>query len=148
MRGILAAAATAVSLVLSVAPLSAQSPTTPNQPPDATLLTQHSWSQIVPNYDYLDGCVTGYRAFVFTPDGYFVFNGNVHGSWRLTPNNLIRLQTRGNGTRPGQILQLRFASSSTLSPIVASNALSTTPPNPANGTFDFRRYDLFQECEQ
>ncbi|HUK57686.1 MAG TPA: hypothetical protein VLV50_00540 [Stellaceae bacterium] len=128
--------------------MSAQAPKKPNETPHESVLTQHKWSQIVPNYAYLDGCVTGYRAFVFTADGYFIFNGNVHGSWRLTNNNLVRLQTRSNGTRPGQILQLRFESDNTLSPIVATNTLSTKPPNPANGTFDFRRYDLFQECQQ
>lgn len=56
--------------------------------------THHNWAQIRPDFGYLNGCATGYRAFSFGKDGYFVFNRNIHGSWRLTPQGNLVLRTR------------------------------------------------------
>jgi hypothetical protein len=147
LRCVIAAAAIVVGLTfVDGSPLAQQSAGQDNTNVDINTFTKYYWSQIVPNYSYLNGCVNGYRAFIFTPDGYFVFDGKVHGSWRLTTNNLLRVQTKASGNRPSQILELQFQSATTFTPIVPSNAVTTTPPNPANGTFDFRRYDLFQQC--
>ena len=56
--------------------------------------TQHNWSQIVPNHDYLEGCVTAYRAFQFNPLGYFIFDRRIHGTWRVDSRGNLVLQTR------------------------------------------------------
>jgi hypothetical protein len=69
-------------------------------------LTQRNWSQIRPNFGYLNGCTTGYRSFYFDQDGYFVFNRNVHGTWRLTPQGSLILRTKS-----GQTLSLELEGS-------------------------------------
>ena len=56
--------------------------------------SQHNWSQIVPNRDYLHGCVTGYRAFQFNQLGYFIFDRTNHGSWRVDSRGNLVLHTR------------------------------------------------------
>jgi len=73
--------------------------------------TQRYWSQISPNRDYLNGCVTGYQAFSFSQTGYFVFNRKVHGSWRVDPFGNLILRAR-DGTR----LKLLFDRQRGLSP--------------------------------
>lgn len=60
--------------------------------------TQHNWTQIRPDFGYLNGCTTGYRAFSFGRDSYFIFNRNIHGSWRITPQGNLILRTK-NGQR-------------------------------------------------
>ncbi len=99
------------------------------------------WSQVRPNYSYLNGCETGYRAFLFTRDGYFVFDRKVHGSWRL--DHLGNLVLR---TKEGRQLKLSHSPSGMLVPIVSTNQLTNRPPNPPSGEFYFRRTDLFQQC--
>jgi hypothetical protein len=99
------------------------------------------WSQIRPNYSYLNGCETGYRAFSFTRDGYFVFDNKVHGSWRV--DRLGNLVLR---TKEGRQLKLSHNQSGLLVPVVSNNQLTKGPPNPASGEFYFRRTDLFQQC--
>ena len=56
--------------------------------------TQHNWSQIVPNHDYLEGCVTAYRAFQFNQLGYFIFDRTIHGTWRVDSRGNLVLKTR------------------------------------------------------
>ena len=99
------------------------------------------WSQIRPNYSYLNGCETGYRAFSFTRDGYFVFDNKVHGSWRV--DRLGNLVLR---TKEGRQLKLSHNQGGMLVPIVSTNQLLNQPPNPPSGEFYFRRTDLFQQC--
>jgi hypothetical protein len=95
--------------------------------------TQHAWAQIRPNYAYLNGCVTGYRAFVFSDDGYFVFNRNIRGWWRITSQGNLILVNRG-----GQHVTLFYDKHVSLTPIVtntgaapgisAGTKAATTPP--------------------
>ena len=99
------------------------------------------WSQIRPNYAYLNGCETGFRSFSFTRDGYFVFDNKVHGSWRV--DRLGNLVLR---TKEGKQLRLAHSQSGLLVPIVSNNQLAAGSPNPASGEFYFRRTDLFQQC--
>lgn len=56
------------------------------------------WSLSYPDHDFEGGCVVGYRAFQFSPTGYFVFNNRVRGSWRLDELGNLKLRTR-DGTR-------------------------------------------------
>jgi hypothetical protein len=39
------------------------------------------WSQIRPNLNFQYGCNTGWHAFRFRSDGYFVYDGKIAGSW-------------------------------------------------------------------
>jgi hypothetical protein len=107
----------------------------------AGVFTKHYWSQIQPNYSYLNGCSTGYRAFLFADTGYFLFDNRIHGSWRV--DRLGNLVLR---TKEGQDLRLYYDRPTTLHPIVPTNQLTNQPPNPPSGTFYFRRTDLFEEC--
>ena len=77
--------------------------------------TQQPWVQSRPDYSYLGGCVTGYRTFVFTDDGYFVFNRNVRGSWRLTGQSNIRLTLK-----TGQRVTLYYDKHLSLSPAITN----------------------------
>jgi len=138
-RGWRFGAALAVALMFSPALARAQ-----GQPYDPSIFTAHAWSQIVPNYGYLNACQTGYRAFVFTDDGYFVFDRRVHGSWRETARGTLLLLTRSGFTR-SQALELLFDGKNTLTPNVPTNT-EAQPVNPPNGIFAFRRYDRFQLC--
>lgn len=52
------------------------------------------WSMIYPDRDFEGGCVVGYRAFSFSPTGYFVFNNRVRGSWRIDELGNLKLRTR------------------------------------------------------
>ena len=110
---------------------------------DPAVFSRHYWSQIRPDYSYLNGCVTGYRAFVFRDDGYFTFNQHIHGSWRIDQqgNLVVRSKT-------GQQLILVFDKSGVLAPVVPTNATSSLPVNSAAGDFNFRRTDLFKECDE
>lgn len=89
--------------------------------------TQRSWSQIRPNRDYLNGCVTGYRAFSFSRTGHFVFNRKVHGSWRVDPFGNLILRARD-----GTPMKLVFDRQRVLSPTQDSALL--------------RRQERYQEC--
>jgi hypothetical protein len=112
---------------------------------DESQFIGENWVQTYPDYSYLDGCHTGYRAFTFTADHYFVFNLKVHGSWRVSSiGNTLDL-TVLSGPTPS-VLQLIYNNGSTLRPNIATNAPTTVQSNPANGTFQFRRSDLFQRC--
>jgi hypothetical protein len=93
-------------------------------------LTQHYWSQIYPNRDYLDGCLTGYRAFVFDRSGYFVFDRKTHGTWRLD-----RLGNLALRTREGDVFRL-FR--------VGENGLR--PPNADFLPSFLARNQVFQRC--
>ena len=123
----------------------AQSQKTPGAPVDETAFTSGNWVQTYPDYSYLDGCTTGERAFTFQSDHYFIFNFKVHGSWRLSSSgNTINLLIR-SGPTPS-VLQLVYDGSSTLRPNLPTNLPTTVQSNPANGTFSFRRSDLFTRC--
>ena len=111
--------------------------------PDPAIFSRHYWSQIRPDYSYLNGCVTGYRAFVFRDDGYFTFNQHVHGSWRIDQQGNLVLHSK-----TGQQLILVFDKFSVLAPVVSTNATSSLPVNSAAGDFNFRRTDLFKECDE
>jgi hypothetical protein len=87
----------AVLLLVSAVPSLAQT-TDGNAGVTADQLTRHNWAQIRPNFGYLHGCATGYSAFSFGEDGYFVFNRNIHGSWRLTPEGNVILRTKNGQT--------------------------------------------------
>lgn len=91
--------------------------------------TQRNWSQIRPNRDYLNGCVTGYRAFTFSQTGHFVFNRKVHGSWRVDPFGNLILRAR-DGTR----IKLVFDRQRGLAPTQDSALL--------------QRQERFQECPE
>jgi hypothetical protein len=93
-------------------------------------LTQHYWSQIYPNRDYLDGCLTGYRAFVFDKSGYFVFDRKTHGTWRV--DRLGNLVLR---TREGEVFRLSR---------VGENGLR--PPNADFLPSFLARNQVFQRC--
>lgn len=108
---------------------------------DSDVFVGSYWSQIRPNYEYLNGCETGFRSFSFTRDGYFVFDNKVHGSWRV--DRLGNLVLR---TKEGKELKLSHNQSGLLVPIVSNNQLAMGPPNPASGGFYFRRTDQFQQC--
>jgi hypothetical protein len=105
------------------------------------VFTKHYWSQIQPNYFYLNGCSTGYRAFLFNDTGYFLFDNRVHGSWRVDQLGNLRLRTTD-----GRELRLYYDKVTSLVPIVPTNELTSQPANSASGTFYFRRTDVFQEC--
>jgi hypothetical protein len=112
--------------VLATGPLpAAGQPVTGDVHPDR--FTSRYWSQSRPDRDYLNGCVTGYRAFQFSDTGYFVFDRRVRGSWRIDPLNNLVLRLR-DGTR----LKLVFDGAQTLTPS-------------ADGTL-LRRDQRFTQC--
>jgi hypothetical protein len=93
----------------------------------ADRFTTTYWSQIRPDRNYLNGCVTGYRAFQFDQTGYFIFDRRIHGSWRLDQLGNLILRTR-DGTR----IRLIFDKQQTLMP---------------SATIAFlKREERFQEC--
>lgn len=96
---------------------------------NASRFTGKYWSQIRPDRAYLNGCVTGYRAFQFADSGYFIFDRKVHGSWRVDRFDNLILRTRD-----GQRIRLIFDKQNTLIPS-------------QNGTF-LRRDQRFQECQE
>jgi hypothetical protein len=54
------------------------------------------WSQNRPNLHYTYGCDTGWHSFSFRPDGYFVYDGKVAGSWWIDHlNNVYVLANNG-----------------------------------------------------
>jgi hypothetical protein len=110
---------------------------------DPAVFSRHFWSQIRPDYSYLNGCVTGYRAFTFRADGYFTFNQHVHGSWRVDQQGNLVLRSK-----TGQQIILVYDKSGVLAPVVPTNATSSLPVNSAAGDFNFRRTDLFKECDE
>lgn len=99
----------------------------PEQDVTADRFTQHFWSQSRPDRGYLNGCVTGYRAFTFSADGHFVFDRKLHGTWR--PDRLNNLVLR---LRDGTTVRLFFDGQRTLTPSLNGGA--------------FRRDQRFQEC--
>jgi hypothetical protein len=86
--------------------------------------TKRAWTQSRPNYSYLNGCVTGYRTFVFTDDGYFVFNRNIRGSWRLTTGGNVSLKNRG-GQRITLYYDKRFSLTPSITTTVGGSATSS-----------------------
>ena len=123
----------------------AQAPKAPAGPADETVFTASNWVQTYPDYSYLNGCTTGERAFTFTSDHYFIFNFKVHGSWRISAiGNTINLVITSGPARSN--LQLVYDGSSSLRPNLPTNVPTTVQSNPANGTFSFRRSDLFTRC--
>jgi hypothetical protein len=127
---VLRCAAPIVMLAAGIAWLTASaSAQTPDvgQDVQADRFTQHNWSQIYPDFDFLTGCVNGYLAFVFSDNGSFVFNHRVRGSWRVDGQGNISLRTR-DGVR----FKLLFNGSS-----LTSNTKTTY----------FKRFARFAECE-
>lgn len=54
------------------------------------------WSQIRPNLNFQYGCNTGWHAFRFRSDGYFVYDGKIAGSWWIDHlGNVNALTTTG-----------------------------------------------------
>jgi hypothetical protein len=84
--------------------------------------TQHKWAQIRPDFGYLNSCETGYRAFAFDRDGNFLFNNNVRGTWRVSPQGNLILRTR-----VGQRLTLFYGGGPTLTPSIVN---PHAPPSP------------------
>ena len=84
------------------------------------------WSMIYPDRDFEGGCIVGYRAFTFSPTGYFIFDNHIRGSWRIDELGNLKLRTRDG---------LRF----TL--IVEGNTLRPNRDLPF-----IRRTSLFQRC--
>lgn len=96
-------------------------------------LTASNWSQIRPDFGYLNGCTTGYRSFSFTPDGYFVFNRNVRGTWRLTPQGYLLLHTKSGQTLhlflEGSTLTYRRKNTATAQELEAATSPPATMPD-------------------
>jgi len=112
---------------------------------DPTIFTSSKWVQVSPDYSYLNGCVTGYRAFDFSDTGYFTLDNKVHGDWKEGGNGNITIRIR-LGPQEGQSILLIFDGTDTLQPNVPSNTTTDVPPNPADGSFTFRHYDRFRKC--
>jgi hypothetical protein len=115
-----------------------QSGGTATTAPTIDTFTAHYWAQISPNFDYLNGCSTGYRAFIFTADGYFIYNQRVHGAWRIDQQGNLVLRTK-----QGQVLRLFWDHSKTLTPSTSSSTTTTSAPS---GNANFRHGDKFQQC--
>ena len=64
----------------------------------ADRFTANNWSEVYPSGSFETGCVNGYLAFVFSPDGGFVFNHRTRGSWRVDGRGNLFLRTR-EGTK-------------------------------------------------
>lgn len=95
---------------------------------DTSRFTGKYWAQIRPDRAYLNGCVTGYRAFQFADSGYFIFDRKIHGSWRVDRFDNLILRTR-----EGKRIRLVYDHQQTLMPT-------------ENGAF-LRRDQRFQACE-
>jgi len=93
---------------------------------DRDRFTQHKWAQIRPDFGYLNSCETGYRAFDFDRDGNFLFNRNVRGTWRVSPQGNLLLRTR-----VGQTFTLFYGGGPTLSPGIVN---PHPPPSPETAT--------------
>ncbi len=78
-RRIGAALALAAALVLSVQPVG--SAVFHSRGAGQERFVGRYWSQIRPNLNYQYGCSTGWHAFKFRADGYFVYDGKVTGAW-------------------------------------------------------------------
>ena len=130
----------ALVAVAAACPVSAQT-----QRYDPTIFTSSKWVQVVPDYSYLNGCVTGYRAFDFSDDGFFILDNKVHGDWREGGDGNIVIRIR-LGPQKGTSVLLIFNGSDLLQPNVPSNTTTDVAPNPANGSFTFRHYDRFRKC--
>lgn len=94
-------------------------------------MTKHFWSQIYPNLNYLNGCLTGYRAFVFSPNGYFIFNQRIHGNWRIDWQGNLVLKTQN-----GQNFRLYRGGPDTLRPANSTRIVSFLARN-----------QVFKECK-
>jgi hypothetical protein len=67
--------------------------------PELSALANTVWAMTLPERDFAGGCLVGFLAFKFQPNGYFIYNNRVTGWWRLDmASNQIRLRTR-DGTR-------------------------------------------------
>ncbi|MDB4976789.1 MAG: hypothetical protein JWN48_5130 [Myxococcaceae bacterium] len=56
------------------------------------------WSLVKPDGDFEDGCATGYMTFQLRPNGYFIFNNRISGSWSVNKTGNVRLRVRNGGT--------------------------------------------------
>jgi hypothetical protein len=63
--------------------------------PELSAIANTRWSMVLPERDYEGGCLVGFLAFKFMPNGYFIYNNRISGWWRYDANNnIIRLRTK------------------------------------------------------
>jgi hypothetical protein len=63
--------------------------------PELSELANTVWAMTLPERDFAGGCVVGFLAFKFLPNGYFIYNNRVSGWWRLdTKGGNVRMRTR------------------------------------------------------
>ncbi|HEX5658205.1 MAG TPA: hypothetical protein VFX59_13465 [Polyangiales bacterium] len=63
--------------------------------PELSELANTVWAMTLPERDFGGGCVVGFLAFKFQPNGYFIYNNRISGWWRLdTKSGNIRMRTR------------------------------------------------------
>lgn len=96
--------------------------------PELSELANTVWAMTLPERDFAGGCVVGFLAFKFLPNGYFIYNNRISGWWRLDlVSGNIRMRTREG---------LRF--------LLAKEANELRVPQ--NTPF-LRRGNLFQKCD-
>ncbi len=67
--------------------------------PELSELANTVWAMTLPERDFAGGCVVGYLAFKFQPNGYFIYNNRISGWWRLdTATNRVRMRTKEGKT--------------------------------------------------
>jgi hypothetical protein len=63
--------------------------------PELSELANTVWAMVLPERDFAGGCVVGFLAFKFLPNGYFIYNNRISGWWRLdTKSGNVRMRTR------------------------------------------------------
>ncbi len=88
------------------------------------------WAQSYPPRDYEGSCDVGFLAFTFRPNGFFIYNNRIAGSWRIDGLGYLRLRTR-----TGDIITMMI-NDDTIRPL-------RNYTSPA-----MHRTDVFQRCPQ
>ena len=123
---LLAACATVALLPATIQGQTQASTTNSDAASNSARFSGGYWSQIYPNRDYDRGCAIGFLAFEFTPDGYFIFDRKVTGSWQVDEIGNLKLRTK-----QGEVLKL----------IVHSDTLQASTDLGL-----IKRADLYQKC--
>ena len=81
----------------------------PDAPVDESRFVGSYWSQTQPVANFAYGCRTGWHAFSFGTQGYFLYDGTIAGHWWLDHGTNVRVRTRD-----GEILILFYNGGDTL----------------------------------
>ena len=101
---------------------------------EESMFTSGYWSQVQPAQNFEYGCRTGWRAFRFGTQGYFLYDGRISGHWWLDHGRNVRLWTSD-----GQVLILFFDGGGTL----MKRRLDAAPASSVFGT----ELRLYRRCD-